>query len=146
MWGIRVSYELRNNKWYMVVHNIDYANGNDAEVEFECNICDVPVGTLLNTWEGIVIELSEKERGLYGLKEEIFNKEQEIIRNTDFQKIYNKNNKDVRKEHLDKMLADEYAAKKNLEFRIDFIKQYIPLLREVVKYKIIEGSSLDVKE
>lgn len=135
MWGIRLSYEFRNDKWYTVMHNIDYGNGNADEVTFECSITDVPVAILLTTWEDLVIELSDKEKELYELKEEIFNKEQDIIRNTDFQKLYNKNNKDVRKEPLDKVLADNYVAKKDLEFRIDFIKQYIPLLKEVIRCK-----------
>ena len=135
MWGIRLSYEFRNDKWYTVMHNIDYGNDNADEVTFECSITDVPVAILLTTWEDLVIELSDKEKELYELKEEIFNKEQDIIRNTDFNKLYNANNKDVRKEHLDKVLADNYVAKKDLEFRIDFIKQYIPLLKEVIRCK-----------
>lgn len=135
MWGIRLSYEFRNDKWYEVMHNIDYGNDNADEVTFECSITDVPVAILLTTWEDLVIELSDKEKELYGLKEEIFNKEQDIIRKTDFNKLYNANNKDVRKEHLDKVLADNYVAKKDLEFRIDFIKQYIPLLKEVIRCK-----------
>ena len=135
MWGIRLSYEFRNDKWYTVMHNIDYGNDNADEVTFECSITDVPVAILLTTWEDLVIELSDKEKELYELKEEIFNKEQDIIRNTDFQKLYNQNNKYVRKEHLDKVLADNYVAKKDLEFRIDFIKQYIPLLKEVIRCK-----------
>ena len=89
----------------------------------------------MNRWEELVTELKKKKKELYELKEAIFNKEQEIIRKTDFNKLYNVNNKDVRKEHLDKVLADDYAAKKDLEFRIDFIKQYTPLLKEVVRCK-----------
>lgn len=135
MWGIRLSYEFRNDKWYTVMHNIDYGNDNADEVTFECSITDVPVAILLTTWEDLVIELSDKEKELYELKEEIFNKKQNIIRKTDFNKLYNANNKDVRKEHLDKVLADNYVAKKDLEFRIDFIKQYIPLLKEVIRCK-----------
>ena len=127
--------QLIDNNWYSVTESFNPEKGEKHTVKSMRSIVYVPVARLLNTWEDLVIELSNKEKELYELKEAIFNKEQEIIRKTDFNKLYNANNKDVRKEHLDKVLADDYAAKKDLEFRIDFIKQYIPLLKEVVRCK-----------
>lgn len=127
--------QLIDNNWYSVTESFNPETGEKHTVKSMRSIVYVPVSRLLNTWEDLVIELSNKEKELYELKEAIFNKEQEIIRKTDFNKLYNANNKDVRKEHLDKVLADDYAAKKDLEFRIDFIKQYIPLLKEVVRCK-----------
>lgn len=127
--------QLIDNHWYNVVESFNPETGDKHTVKSMCGIVDVPVSVLVNTWEELVTELSDKEKELYELKEAIFNKEQEIIRKTDFNKLYNANNKDVRKEHLDKVLADDYAAKKDLEFRIDFIKQYTPLLKEVVRCK-----------
>lgn len=127
--------QLIDNNWYSVTESFNPETGEKHTVKSMRSIVYVPVARLLNTWEDLVIELFNKEKELYELKEAIFNKEQEIIRKTDFNKLYNANNKDVRKEHLDKVLADDYAAKKDLEFRIDFIKQYIPLLKEVVRCK-----------
>lgn len=120
-----MSFEFKDGKWY-------------GPMGAECSIVHVPIIDLVTAWELLVIELSSKEKELYLLKEEIFNKKQDIIRKTNFNKLYNANNKDVRKEHLDKVLAEDYTAKKNLEFRIDFIKQYIPLVKEVVRCKVIE--------
>ena len=130
--------QLIDKYWYKVAEGFDPEIGEKYTVKTIVSIVDVPIPVLLNTWEELVIELSDKEKELYNLKEEIFNKEQEIIRKMDFNKLYNANNKDVRKEHLDKVLADDYAAKKDLEFRIDFIKQYIPLLKEVIRTKKME--------
>lgn len=127
--------ELIGNHWYNVVESFNPETGDKHTVKSKRGIVDVPVAVLLDTWEDLVIELTNKEKGLYELKESIFNKEQDIIRNTDFQKLYQKNNKDVRKEHLDKVLAEDYTKKKDLEFRIDFIKQYVPLLKEVIRSK-----------
>ena len=130
--------QLIDNNWYNVVESFNPETGEKHTVKSMMSIVDVPLMSLARAWEDLVIELSNKEKELYELKEAIFNKEQEIIRTTDFQKLYNKNNKDVRKEHLDKVLADDYAAKKDLEFRIDFIKQYIPLVKEVIRTRKIE--------
>ena len=130
--------QLIGTQWYNVVESFNPEIGDKYTVKSRKSIVDIPVQVLLDKWEDLVIELSEKEKELYELKEAIFNKEQEIIRKTDFNKLYNANNKDVRKEHLDKVLADDYAAKKDLEFRIDFIKQYIPLLKEVIRTKKME--------
>ena len=130
--------QLIDNHWYKVTESFNPETGDKHTVKSMRGIVDVPVSVLVNTWEDLVIELSDKEKELYNLKEEIFNKEQEIIRTTDFQKLYKKNNKDVRKEHMDKILADDYAAKKDMEFRIDFIKQYLPLLKEVIRTKKME--------
>ena len=127
--------KLIGTHWYSVVESFNPETGDKHTVKSKRGIVDVPVSVLLDTWEDLVIELSDKEEELYELKESIFNKEQDIIRDTDFQKLYKKNNKDVRKEHLDKVLADDYVAKKNLEFRIDFIKSYTPLLKEVIRSK-----------
>lgn len=127
--------QLIDNEWFNVTESFNPETGEKHTVKNKHGIVDVPVSVLLDTWEDLVIGLSDKEKELYELKESIFNKEQEIIRTTDFQKLYKKNNKDVRKEHLDKVLADDYTKKKDLEFRIDFIKQYVPLLKEVIRAK-----------
>ena len=96
---------------------------------------------LLRKWETLINKVSMQELELYNLKEEIFNEEQEIIKNTDFNKLYGKNNKDVRKEHLDKTMKPKNDKKKMLETameankrRITFYHTKVGVLRDLMKY------------
>ena len=127
-------YKLMSNdgRWKTVTA-VDPETGNCAWNHV--HIMEVPLPVLFEEWESLVQELSHNEKEFYELKEDIFHREQDIIRETDFKKLYNQNNKDVRKEHLDKVLGKDYAFQKKLEFRIDWIKQYIPLLKEVIRVK-----------
>lgn len=88
---------------------------------------------LLDKWETLINKVSMQEIDLYQLKEEIFNEEQDIIKNTDFKKLYGANNKDVRKEHLDKSMNEQYDLRKALEINIDANKRRIYLYAEKVK-------------
>ena len=97
---------------------------------------EVPLPVLFDEWESLVQELSHNEKEfIYELREDTFHKVKDIISETDFKKLYNQNNKDVRKEHLDKVLGKDMLFKEKLEFRIDWIKQYIPLLKGVIRVK-----------
>lgn len=84
-------------------------------------------------WKTLINKVSMQEIELYNLKEEIFNEEQDIIKNTDFNALYGKNNKDVRKEHLDKTMKPKNDLKKSLEIDIEANKRRIIFYGEKVK-------------
>ena len=87
-------------------------------------------------WEDLITELTNKEIEFHNLKEKIFTKEQEAIKKTDFNKLYGANNKDVRKAHLDKIMAEDYQTKQDLEFSIDYLKRRISFLKAMTYMKI----------
>lgn len=96
---------------------------------------------ILFKWETLINKVSMQEIEQYNLKEEIFNKEQQIIAETDFKEIYGKNNADVRKQHLQSVMKEDYDKKKALEItleankrRIIFFGEKIKCLREFMKY------------
>ena len=102
-------------------------------VELEDRNVDVMV--LLNEWETLVDELSEKEIALYQWKECYQIKADEIIGNTDFKALYEANNQKVRDNHVKTELSDWHDTIKELEFSIDWIGRRISFLRELVKTK-----------
>ena len=105
----------------------------DAEQLAEMKDKKQEIKELLEKWETLINKVSMQEIDLYQLKEEIFNEEQDIIKNTDFKKLYGANNKDVRKEHLDKSMNEQYDLRKALEINIDANKRRIYLYAEKVK-------------
>ena len=90
---------------------------------------------LLDEWEALVNELSEKEVALYEWKEVYSIKADEIIADTDFKSIYGANNQKVRDQHVRNELSDWYVIIKDLEFSIDWIGRRISFLRELIKVK-----------
>jgi hypothetical protein len=111
---------------------------NDGNECFEytfITITQVPVNDLLAAWEDLVMELSEKEIKLYNLKEAYLIAEQKIINEVDFKALYGANNQKVRDNHVKSELADMVSDMKALEFGIGWIRQYIPLLKEVIRSK-----------
>ena len=70
---------------------------------------------LLRDWDLLITRISYMEIKLYNLKDELFNKEQDIIDNTDFKELYGKNNSDVRRKHLKGELKDLYDEVFTLE-------------------------------
>ena len=97
----------------------------------------------LNEWSNLVTELSIKEMSYLKLKDTIFNKEQWIIDNTDFKKVYGKNNADVRKQHLQKFLKEEYELRNSHEISIDYLKRRISFLKQLIHTKTV---IMEVKE
>lgn len=97
---------------------------------------------ILKEWETIINHLQIKEIEYYNLKESLFDKEQEIIDNTDFKELYGKNNNDVRKKHLKNILGDHYYELKMLELCIDNDKRRITYLKELLRTK---RTLMDVK-
>ena len=94
------------------------------------------VKDITTEWEDLIMELSLKEVDYNNIKEQIFNKEQEITETTDFKKIYGKNNAEVRKQHFKKFLKNEYAIKNHLEISIDYLKRRISLLKAMTYVKM----------
>jgi len=97
----------------------------------------------LMEWSRLMTELSNKEIRLFDCKEAYQALSEKIIAETDFKELYGKNNADVRKSHVKKMLVDEYSEIKYLEFSIDWIGRRISFLRELVKTKRV---LLEVKQ
>ena len=108
-------------------------------------VTDVPLNNLLCEYECLVNELSSKEISYFTKKEtyngyftkkETYNAlNEKIIQETDFKSLYGKDNAEVRKQHVKGELSDLYSELKDLEFSIDWIKYYIPFLREVIRSK-----------
>ena len=113
-----------------------------ARPPFDLTIDD-KIENNLNEWSNLVTELSLKEMSYLKLKDTIFNKEQWIIDNTDFKKVYGKNNADVRKQHLQKFLKEEYELRNSHEISIDYIKRRISFLKQLIHTKTI---IMEVKE
>ena len=98
-------------------------------------ITDVPVDVLLKEWHFLVHELSDKEVELYNLKEAYLIAESKIVNEVDFKALYGANNQKVRDNHVKSELSDMVGQMKALEFGINWIRSYIPLLKEVIRVK-----------
>ena len=105
----------------------------DAEQLAELKDKKKKIKELLSKWETLINKISMQEIELYNLKDAIFKEEQEIIKNTDFNALYGANNKDVRKEHLDKTMKPKKDLKKSLELDLEANKRRIYLYGEKVK-------------
>ena len=130
-------FRLVDGKWEEYIGTYELGDdGEEVVVEWESiRITNVPVKVLLNEWDNLVGELSDKEVELYNLKETYLIAEQKIINETDFKEIYGKNNEKVRTNHVKNELADMVSDMKSLEFGINWIRNYIPLLKEVIRSK-----------
>lgn len=127
-------FDSDNGRWDQLVDDID-SNGEETTVCIPVSIVDVTVPYLLREWEDLVFELSEKEMELLKLKEEHNRKEFEILTSFDFKKVYGKDNEKIRKAHVHNELFDLDKGISDLELSINWIKGYIPLLKEVVRCK-----------
>ena len=101
----------------------------------ECSAVMVPLNILLEGYEELIFELSEKEIEYFTKKESYNALSNEIIEATDFKSLYGKNNAEVRKQHVKGELSDLYSELKDLEFSIDWIQRYISFLRELIRVK-----------
>ena len=98
-------------------------------------IVKVPVELLIEQWEELVNELSNKEIEYFKLKEYYESERHHLETTVDFKELYGKNNADVRKHHIKMELSDVYDEMKALEFGINWIRSYILLIKEVVRCK-----------
>ena len=99
------------------------------------NSSDKDIVVLLNEWENLISELSNKEVLLYHRKEAYQVRSDEIIAETNFKELYGANNQKVRDNHVKTVLANDYEVIKALEFSIDWIGRRISFLRELVRTK-----------
>ena len=99
------------------------------------NSSDKDIVVLLNEWENLISELSNKEVLLYRKKEAYQVRSDEIIAETNFKELYGANNQKVRDNHVKTVLANDYEVIKALEFSIDWIGRRISFLRELVRTK-----------
>ena len=90
----------------------------------------------INLWETLLETLRIDEEKHLRLKKYIERREQEIINNTDFNRLYGKNNDKVRKYHIQKVLKNSISDKENLELKINPNKRTIEFLRAAVAVKI----------
>lgn len=99
------------------------------------NSSDKDIVVLLNEWENLISELSNKEVLLYRKKEAYQVRSDEIIAETNFKELYGANNQKVRDNHVKTVLATDWETIKALEFSIDWIVRRISFLRELVRTK-----------
>ena len=100
------------------------------------------VKPILEEWEKLIDELSSDEEKLKKTKRYYDDREMDILMNTDFNKIYNKNNDKFRKHHIRKKLKNTSEQKEQLELKIEDSKRRISFLKasayaeiELMKYK-----------
>ena len=120
---------FHKGRWYQAVKE------NKGITWIVIPITDVWEELLLKTYEDLVIQLHEHEYDYYNLKEMYLQREHEIIETTDFKEIYGKNNEKIRNTHVKGVLSELVHEMKTTELNINFMKNYIPLLREVIHYK-----------
>ena len=130
-------YKLNDNgNWEQL---IAYETEKKEEVKEWCGcvITDVPVERLLISWEFLVAELSLKEIALCNKKEEYDKKEFEIVYTSDidFKALYGSTSEKVRKHHAKNELSELDDKINSLELSINWIKNYIQLIKEVIRSK-----------
>ena len=133
-----IDYKLRNDgHWYGLFKDPVTIDGEviDERDWRIVMITEVPVDVLLVEWHFLVHELSDKEAELLKLKEYIQSESFHIETTFDFKEAYGKNNADVRKHHIKVELSDVFDKVQSLELSINWIRSYIPLLKEVVRCK-----------
>lgn len=139
---------MMSNKMFEV-EKTDVVKIDDSNFTFECkdeenaewlceflNITIYPVNLDLQEWNSLLDELSSDEKELKKLKKYYDEKSNEMIVNVDFNTLYGKNNKDVRKAHIQKALKDVVERKEELELKIDANKRRITFLKASVYAKI----------
>ena len=94
------------------------------------------INRYLYEWENLLENLKEDERKLTATKKHYEDREMDIIRNTDFNKLYQKNNDKIRKYHVKKKLKNTIEQKEALEFKIEDSKRQISLLKSKVAFGI----------
>ena len=132
------AYRFNDEKGYW--EQLIQYEGKDGEMVSEwcgCVITDVPVEDLIGEWESLVAELSNNEVDLSSKKEEYANKEFEIVFMSDvnFKELYGSTSEKVRKQHAKNELSKLDCEIKALELSINWIRSYIPLLKEVIRTK-----------
>ena len=128
-------YRLDDKCFWRHLENIPKVDDDENTEWVIVSIVSVPVDVLFTVWEGIVRELSEKEIEYLNIKEYVKHEANSIELETDFKALYGKNNADIRKQHVRLQLKSEYDTMRDLEISMNWIKNYIPLLKEVIRSK-----------
>ena len=130
-------FELVDRKWYKLVESFNPETGNKHTAKIECSIVDVPVSVLLDTWEELVLDLDATSKTLTELKEQYNQEKFKIVFMSDinFKELYNSTAEKVREQHAKKELKDLDDKITGFELYVDWVKQYIPLLKEVIHAK-----------
>ena len=113
-------------------------DGNEGLEWVEVPITEVPQKELLETYEDLVLELSDKEVELSKVKEEYNRKEFDIVfksTDIDFKGLYGSASEKTRRQHAKEVLSELDGKKSDLKLSVAFIQNYIPLLREVLRSK-----------
>ena len=126
---------IENDSRWKVVISVDPETGNCGWEHVD--IMEVPIERLLNEWEYLIAELKYKEVRHSKFKEMYTINEFEIVYQSDidFKSLYGSTSEKVRKQHASNELSDLNDKIKDLEVSINWIKQYIPFLREVIRSK-----------
>ena len=124
------AYSFTDGKWMKHVEN------EDKIIEWiPCSITEVPLDVLLNEWDNLIIELSEKETELIELKELYTGEEFDIVYKSDinFKALYGSSAEKVRQQHASDVLSELNDKINSLKLSIQWIKNYIQLIRETVR-------------
>jgi len=126
-------YSFTDGKWKM------YDEQEDEWVTVM--IVKVPIETLLEEYNNLLRELSQKEEELNTITHDYREKQINImyIENIDFKTLYGKANDDIRKHHFRTVHAELIQQKEALELSTDYIKRVIGLFKRVIDYKILYG-------
>ena len=135
-------YSFTDGKWKRKIPIVSTTGDGEEVTDWEwmhCSITNVPVEVLLNEYDNLLRELSQKEEKLIEVEEEWKEKEFHFrfISDIDFKELYGKANDDVRKYHARSECRDLLEKKHDLGLSIDYLKRYIKLLNKVLGVKII---------
>ena len=133
------AYTLTDGKWKKYCkteETLETINGTEPLMEWiSCSITEVPLDVLLNEWDNLIIELSEKETELIELKELYTGEEFDIVYKSDinFKALYGSSAEKVRQQHASDVLSELNDKINSLKLSIQWIKNYIQLIRETVR-------------
>ena len=131
-------YKLENGKWFESHRGYDN-DGEPFDEWIEVPMSRVSTIDLLDEWEALVNELSEKSLELTECKDEYAQKEFKIVFQSDipFKEMYGSASEKTRKQHAKGELSDLNGQITGLEVSVDYLKHRIELLKYVVKTKNI---------
>lgn len=133
-------FRCENCEWkrLMEVKNYDEDGVETTKEWVNVYVVDVPLGDLLVEYENLLSELSLKEENLMKVNEEWKQKKfhYRFISDIDFKELYGKSNDDIKKHHAEVECKDLLKERHDLELSIDYLKRYLPFLKEVIRSKV----------
>lgn len=133
------SFNEEEGKWQRYTQ-VRKGSEDDSEPCYEWvdwSMVNVPVGELIDKWQELISELSQKEVELTEVKTEYAEKEFQIkyVEEINFKELYGRANDDTRNHHVGVVCKNLLDKKQDLELSIDFLKREISLLKQVVGFK-----------